>query len=80
MDYSFNRKQLLKCRTFSRRVQLGTIMKKTCIATLAAIVALTSRAEKAPPAKAIAIANSSGLVQETYPVHPQMDGEGAISF
>ncbi len=53
-------------------------MKRIWIAALT--IGLTTQAGTTPPAKSIGIANSSGLVQETYPVHPQMDSKGAISF
>ena len=55
-------------------------MKKSWTAALILLVALTARAGNDLPTKAMGVTESSGLVQETFPVHPQMENTGAISF
>ena len=55
-------------------------MKRLRIIAVIVVVALTAHAEKEPTIKTPRVAESSGLVQETYPVHPMMEGTGAVSF
>jgi len=55
-------------------------MKRLWIATLTTLIGLTARAEEMPPIKTMDLVESSGLLQEVYPVHPAVKGEGAISF
>lgn len=43
-------------------------------------MALAVRAKEPPPVQALDVANSSGLIQETYPVHPRTGADGAIFF
>ena len=55
-------------------------MKTVWIATAILSIASALRADPASEIKAIEMVESSGLVQEVYPVHPEIEGEGGIVF
>ena len=60
-------------------------MKKIWIVLVVVVVAVVLLSlivwiKKGPSIERIEITESSGLVQETYPVHPKLKGKGAISF